>query len=99
MSENNDENDNEDKVTGIQLPIGVPHPAAVSAYEYISRIPLIEITRWRESFASALLADPDSLLAEFCLSTIDRMLAGYPVGDRFILGLAWTIRNMIEKEG
>ena len=92
MSENNDEN------IKIQLPIGVPHPAAVSAYEYIGKMPLLEMISWEEAFASTFIANPNSLLAEVCLSTIQRMMNGQPVGDRFILGLAWTIRNMIEKE-
>lgn len=86
----------EDEDKELQLPLGVPHPAAVSAYEYIEQLSLAELMKWQEAFAGIALTEEDSLLASTCSTTLDRMIKGETIGDRYILGLAWTIRNMLE---
>ena len=70
---------------------GEPHPAALAAMAYLKKIPLHELFAWNESFAS--LAIENNRLAEICLSTLERLLSGKPVSDRYLLGLAWTIRG------
>lgn len=70
---------------------GEPHPAALAAMAYLQKIPLHELFTWTEAFAS--LAIENNRLAEICLSTLDRLLIGKPVSDRYLLGLAWTIRS------
>ena len=85
----------EDKVN---LPLGVPHPAAVSAYQFINELPLVELVMWQEIFASITLSSEDNLLASTCSDTLDRIIKGETIGDRYILGLAWTVKNMIEND-
>ena len=51
----------------------------------------------KEALASTALAGnrlAGNRLAEICLSTIDRLAKGEPVGDRYLLGLAWTIMKL-----
>lgn len=74
------------------LKVGEPHPAFTSALDYLIDLGLDGWCQWREVFASCALSD--NRLAEICLGTLDRLLAGEPVSDRYLLGLAWTLREM-----
>ena len=67
------------------------HPAADSAKEYILRLPASEITIWSEALASNAMSG--NRLAEVCSETLNRLLKGQPVSDRYLLGLAWIIRQ------
>lgn len=67
-----------------------PHPAARVAYQWLKAQPLAELNRWHESFSSCSLSD--NRLAEVCAETLRRLLAGEPVSDRYLLGLAWAMR-------
>lgn len=65
-----------------------PHPAALDALAWIRQQPHLPL--WLESFASTALSGNRS--AEICGETLRRLLAGEPVSDRYVLGLAWTMR-------
>ena len=77
---------------------GEPHPAAYDAKTWLSDYLSADPRRTMllaESFASvALSGNPTS---ELCSETLRRLLAGEPVSDRYLLGLAWTIRAMEEE--
>lgn len=69
-----------------------PHPAARAAQEYLAAMAgRGELSVWVESFASCAIEG--NRLAEVCSETLDRLLHGQPVSDRYILGLAFTIIN------
>ena len=74
------------------------HPAADSAMawlqSYFARKGPEEAFMLLESFASTAIEG--NRLAEICGETLRRFLAGEGVGERYILGLAWTIRGMEE---
>lgn len=65
------------------------HPAADSAMKYIKSLSSKELFHWQESFASCAIEG--NRLAEICSETLDRLMTGQPVSDRYLLGLAWTI--------
>jgi len=75
---------------------GEPHPAAHDAKDwilgYVRRNASEEVFRPPESFASVGLSG--SRLAECCGETLRRLMNGEPVSDRYLLGLAWTLRDM-----
>ena len=79
------------RMADYELSPGEPHPAALEAMAWLQKIPLPELFTWKEAFAS--MAIEDNRLAEICLSTLDRVLSGKPVSDRYLLGLAWTMRS------
>ena len=75
---------------------GEPHPAAFGAkqwiLDYVRRNEVSALPRLLESFCSVGISD--NRLAECCGETLRRLLNGEPVSDRYLLGLAWTMRNM-----
>jgi hypothetical protein len=80
---------------------GEPHPAAQSAKVWIAKIPFVELMEWKEALASAALGagdmdpDPDiTRMAEVCSETLARLLDGKPVSDRYVLGLAWLMKEI-----
>jgi hypothetical protein len=81
---------------GDEFAPGEPHPAALAAMAWLQKIPLPELFQWKEAFSS--LAIDNNRLAEICLGTLDRLLSGKPVSDRYLLGLAWTIRSDRDSE-
>lgn len=70
------------------------HPAAPAALRYIFSIPMDELMTWQESFASTALSN--NRLSEVCIETLDRLLHQEPCSDRYILGLAWTLKDLRE---
>jgi hypothetical protein len=72
---------------------GQPHPAAYDAKawlaDHLGSDP-VRTTLLVESFASVALSGDAS--AEVCSETLRRLLRGEPVSNRYLLGLAWTIR-------
>lgn len=74
-----------------ELKIGESHPAAHSALMKIRGLNYADLAVWLEAFSSCAIAG--NRLAEICSETLYRFLKGKPVGDRYILGLAWTIFN------
>lgn len=68
-------------------------PAASSAAAWIRAQPDLHL--WVESFASCAIEGNRN--AELCGETLRRLLAGEGVSDRYILGLAWTMRHSESK--
>lgn len=75
---------------------GEYHPAARSAMDYIKSIGIPELVLFQEVFASNAISG--NRLAEICSETIDRVMTGKKVSDRYLLGLAWTIKDVKEHE-
>lgn len=76
---------------------GMPHPAAYKAKQWLSRYLSADPDRTQrlvESFASVALSGNET--AELCSETLRRLLNAEPVSDRYLFGLAWTIRDMEE---
>lgn len=69
-----------------------PHPAAYNALEYLRNVPVGEMARIQEAMASSAIEG--NRMAEVCLSTIDRILTGQKLSDRYLLGLAWFIKEL-----
>lgn len=74
---------------------GEIHPAAHNAYAYIKESlglrPMLV-----EAMASCALSG--NRMAEVCLGTLERLRNDDPVSDRYILGLAWMLKEMEESE-
>ena len=77
-----------------ELNLGEPHPAARSALEWISSLGS-KLYLYQESFSSCSIEG--NRLAEICAETLRRLIAGEPVSDRYLLGLAWTLKGMEEE--
>lgn len=75
-----------------KLMLGEAHPASFMAREWITKLPPEEIALWQEAFASVALAGHNRL-AEVCSETFRRLLAGEPMSDRYVLGLAWAMAH------
>lgn len=67
------------------------HPAADSAMKYIKSFNIGELIKWQEAFCSCAIEG--DYLAGICAETMRRVLEGEPVSDRYLLGLAWTIKE------
>lgn len=74
-----------------------PHPSARMAMDYLWSIPLCDLLMHREAFSSCAIEN--NRLAEVCAETLRRIMHGEPVSDRYLLGLAWAIRDMEDKNG
>ena len=68
-----------------------PHPAAYEAKAWIAKQPPEELLKWREAFASCAIEG--NRLGEVCAETLNRLMSSQPVSDRYLLGLAWTMRS------
>ena len=69
-----------------------PHPSAYSAKEYIVSLGARRISLYLESFSSCAIEG--DRMAEICAATLNRLMRGQPVSDRYVLGLAWQIKQM-----
>lgn len=72
-----------------ELGIDEAHPAASSALLAIASLSSKDFAMWQESFSSCAIEG--NRLAEVCAETLNRIRESKPVGDRFVLGLAWII--------
>jgi len=81
-----------------QLKDTEPHPAALQALEYLQKLSLRELLIYQESYSSCALSRRGNRLAEVCSETIQRLLDKEPVSDRYLLGLAWSVREMREDD-
>lgn len=77
---------------------GEYHPSADTAMAYIRSIPLSELYTWLEAFSSCAIED--NRLGEICAETLNRVIKGEPISDRYLLGLAFFIlhTNVNNKE-
>jgi len=73
------------------LDIGEPHPAAFVAQQFIADLPPAKLAVWQEAFASCSIENNRS--GQICGETLRRLMNGEPVSDRYILGLAFTIKE------
>lgn len=78
------------------LALGEFHPSAPDALKYIEGLGPLRHMVLQEAFSSCALSD--NRLAEICSETLRRVMHAEPVSDRYVLGLAWYIRNMEEKD-
>lgn len=75
------------------------HPAADAAMAWCKNWLIehpLEVPLLIERFASNAIEG--NRLAEICHETLNRLLNGEPVSDRYLLGLTWTLRDMEERE-
>lgn len=92
-------NHNNQQPTPLATTLGAdePHPAAYKAREWIAKLSFSDLMIWKESLASCAIED--NRMAEVCLETLNRLLEGKPVSDRYVLGLAWVMKTgMKEKD-
>lgn len=74
-----------------ELELSEPHPASIDALHWLRTVPLPELWKWQETFASEAIEG--NRLAEVCGETLERLLDKRPVSDRYLLGLAWVIHR------
>lgn len=74
---------------------GEKHPAAASAFQWIMSLGVEKLFGLKEAFASCAIEN--NRMAEICLGTLNRILNGDKVSDRYVLGLAWAIHEIKEK--
>lgn len=73
---------------------GEVHPSAQSALDYIKGLGPQKLCMYLEAFASCSIEG--NRLGEICSETLNRIMTGKGISDRYALGLAWTLRNMEE---
>ena len=71
---------------------GEVHPSSYSAMEYILSIKPKKWIRCVEAISSTALSG--NRTASICKGTIERLEKKEPVSDRYILGLAWFLKEM-----
>ncbi len=79
------------------LESGEPHPSAQNALDYLKNLGVEKLSIYLESFSSCSIEG--NRLGEICSETLNRIINGKPVSDRYVMGLAWSIRNMEENYG
>jgi hypothetical protein len=67
------------------------HPMAHNAYAYIISLGYPELYKQLEALSSCAIES--NRLAEVCAETLRRLLYLEPVSDRYLLGLAWYLRQ------
>lgn len=70
------------------------HPSTQSALEYISSLGLDKLTAYLEAYSSCAIES--NRLGEVCAGTLNRLLKQEPISDRYLLGLAWSLKTMEE---
>lgn len=70
---------------------GEPHPSAHGARAFLLAVKE-KLPMYQETFSS--VAMEGNRLASICSETLRRFTSGKPVSDRYLLGLAWYIRDM-----
>lgn len=73
------------------LKLGEIHPITHDVVSYLRSLSVVDLMIWQESFASNAIEG--NRLGEVCGETLRRFLSGEPVSDRYLLGLAWTIKK------
>lgn len=75
------------------LDAGEPHPMASAALSYV-----VTNLKYKpmlvEALASAALSG--NRCAQICMGTYSRLQKADPVSDRYILGLAWMVKELVE---
>ncbi len=81
-----------DKPSRGTLALAERHPAAEDAKQYLSNLDIMTLSKYIEAFASTAIEG--NRLGDVCGETLRRIMNGEPVSDRYVLGLAWTIKGM-----
>jgi len=72
-----------------------PHPSAYDAKKWISEnMTHSQLCMALESFSSCAIEG--NRLGEICSETLSRLMTGATVSDRYLLGLAWSLRSLKE---
>jgi len=71
------------------------HPSAANALEYLMSLG-DRLLVYQEVYLSCAIEG--NRHAEICGETLRRILHHEPVSDRYVLGLAWDIKQMEEKK-
>jgi hypothetical protein len=79
------------------LTLNEPHPAFHSALQYLGTLSLADLALAQEALASCAIEG--NRLGEVCSGTIHRLLKKQPVSDRYLLGLAWTLKYSLHVGG
>lgn len=69
------------------------HPSAKSAFDYIKSHSISELNMILEACSSCAIEG--NRLGEICAETLNRILRGEPVSDRYVLGLAWFMQHRV----
>lgn len=79
------------------LAVGEYHPAARHAYDWIRKniLDTNNAMDWLQAFGNCSV---ENKLAEICSGTLKRLINKQPISDRYLLGLAWTLRSMVEEK-
>lgn len=77
------------------LKVGEPHPAAKHAVKYLATLPYGKLYTYLEAFSSCAIEG--NRMGEVCANTLNRLLKNEPISDRYLLGVAWYIKEMEEK--
>ena len=85
----------DEKIIPGTLKVGEPHPAAESAIKYLQGLGIEKLITHLGAFSSCSIED--NRMAEICSETLHRFNTGQPVSDRYLLGVAWIIRNCEER--
>jgi hypothetical protein len=72
------------------------HPAAYEALRYVQSLGPEKLVMYMESMCSVNI-ESNSRKLDICIGTLDRVMKGLGVGERYILGLAWFLRDMEDK--
>lgn len=75
---------------------GEPHPSAFVAKEWIANQESNWLWQQLEVMSSVALSG--NRLAEVCAETLRRLLSSQPVSDRYLLGLAWFLKDLQEQQ-
>lgn len=68
------------------------HPMADVAMAWLRAIPYEQLLIAREALASTAISG--NRTAEVCYETLERLMRGEKVSDRYLLGLCWLLRDM-----
>jgi len=71
---------------------GEPHPAAMDALGFVRSIPFEKQCLLQGALSSCAIEG--NRMAEICSETFRRVVENKPVSDRYILGLAWYLKNI-----
>jgi len=75
-----------------------PHPSVRIATKFIESIPYKKLSQIQESYASCS-ADGTDRMAEICGETLNKWKDDQIISDRDLLGLAWSIKCIMDEEG
>lgn len=79
-----------------ELGHGEPHPSSAGALRYLSGLGIPKLTLYLESYSSCAIEG--NRTGEICSETLARVIAQKAVSDRYLLGLAWSIRSMEDSD-